>query len=178
MINKKKLILFVDSGDTFIDESTEIYDNYGLVVDAKFIEGSIDFLKTIYQEGYIIVLVADGNFKSFENVYKKYDLWNIFYSKIISSEVGKQKPNAIMFEKAIESLDIKDLEKDRIVMIGNNLRKDILGANNMGLTSIWMNWSPRYFNAPRNEKEEPDYIVNSPKQLMSLIEELENKKNK
>ena len=38
--------------------------------------------------------------------------------------VGKQKPEPIMFETAYEKLNLTDSDKNRIVMIGNNLKKD------------------------------------------------------
>ena len=179
MIDKnKKLILFLDSGDTFIDESTEIYDEYGIVIKAKLIHGAKEFLEKIYKDGFIIALVADGNYKSFENVYKYYGLWDIFKEKIISSEVGKQKPNSIMFETAIKKLNLCEKDIKRIVMVGNNLRKDILGAKLFGIKSIWMNWSPRYFSMPRDKYEIADYSVKTPEQLLSLIYKLEDNLNK
>lgn len=37
----KKLIIFLDSGDTIIDEGTEIRDDNGIVIDANVIPGAV-----------------------------------------------------------------------------------------------------------------------------------------
>ena len=175
MKNKKKIILFLDSGDTFVDESTEIYDENGIVIKADLIEGAKDFLNTVYKDNFTIALVADGEYASFENVYKSYGLWHVFDKNIVSSDVGIQKPSKLMFETAMKELNLNEEDKYRIVMIGNNLRKDILGANNMNIISIWMNWSQRYYSVARDNNEKADYEVKSTKELLSLIYELENK---
>ncbi len=36
----KNLIIFTDSGDTIIDEGTQIYDDRGIVTEAEFIPGA------------------------------------------------------------------------------------------------------------------------------------------
>ena len=58
----------------------------------------------------------------------------------MSEVVGKQKPEPIMFETALQKMGLTEADKPRIVMIGNNLKKDIAGANRMGVTSIWLDW--------------------------------------
>ncbi len=69
-------------------------------------------------------------------------------------------------------------DKHRIVMIGNNVRKDVAGANRFGITSILLDWSPRYDMNPASEEEKADYIVHEPKELLTLIESLEENLSK
>ena len=66
---RKNLIIFTDSGDTLIDEGTEIRNEEGIVVHADLIPGAKETLLALYEEGYRIALVADGNEQSFTNVY-------------------------------------------------------------------------------------------------------------
>ena len=40
MTTKKKLIIFTDSGDTIIDEGTQVYDERGIVQEARFSPGT------------------------------------------------------------------------------------------------------------------------------------------
>ena len=87
---KPKLIIFTDSGDTIIDESTEIRNEDGIVVSAKTIPGAIETLKALYDQGYTIALVADGEAQSFENVYSQHELKYCFKTWTISEIVGKQ----------------------------------------------------------------------------------------
>ncbi|WP_252891540.1 HAD family hydrolase [Thermoclostridium stercorarium] len=134
----KKLVIFIDSGDTIIDESTEIRDENGIVIHAEPIEGAAETLKALYEAGYTIALVADGEYQSFENVYTQNGLKHCFKTWTVSEIVGKQKPAAVMFEDAMKKNSLTEEDKKRIVMIGNNLKKDIVGANRFGITSILM----------------------------------------
>ena len=87
--------------------------------------------------------------------------------------VGQHKPAAIMFETAYEKLGLTEADKRRIVMIGNNLKKDVAGANRQGLISVWLDWSPRYFHTVEEPDWQPDYTVHTPLELLELIHRLE-----
>ena len=127
-MTNKKLIIFTDSGDTIIDEATQVRDERGIVLKADFIPGAGEVLKQLHDEGFTVALVADGEWESFQNVYRENGLGYCFDAWIVSEVVGKQKPEPIMFETAMEALKLTDEDRSRIVMIGNNLRKDIAGA--------------------------------------------------
>ncbi|NLK74021.1 MAG: HAD family hydrolase [Clostridiales bacterium] len=171
---EKKLIIFIDSGDTIIDEGTEIRDENGIVIHAELIEGAGETLKALYDAGYTIALVADGEVQSFTNVYEQNGLGYCFKTRTISEAVGMQKPARIMFEDAMEKNNLKDEDKKRIVMVGNNVKKDIAGANQFGITSILLDWSPRYDMNPASPEQIPDYIIHKPAELLPLIEKLNN----
>ena len=173
----KKLIIFTDSGDTIIDEGTQVYDDRGIVLEADFIPGAGAVLKQLHDEGFTIALVADGEWDSFQNVYRKNGLGYCFDAWVVSEVVGLQKPAPIMFETAYEKLGLTEEDKKRIVMIGNNLKKDIAGANRQGLISVWLDWSPRYFHSVEEPDWQPDYTVKTPQELIPLLHELNAKLN-
>ena len=169
----KKLIIFTDSGDTIIDEATQVYDDRHIVQEASFIPGADRVLRQLHEEGYTIALVADGEWESFQNVYRRSGLDDCFDAWVVSEVVGQQKPAAIMFETAYEKLGLTEADKSRIVMIGNNLKKDVAGANRQGLISVWLDWSPRYFHTVEEPDWQPDYTVHTPEELLTLIHRLE-----
>lgn len=169
----KNLIIFMDSGDTIIDESSQVYNDNGIVTRADFIPQAGEVLKSLHEEGYRIALVADGEWESFQNVYRENGLGDCFEQWIVSEMVGEQKPARSMFETAMEKMCLTDADKPRIVMVGNNLKKDVAGANRFGLISIWMDWSPRYFHRVEEPDWQPDYTVKSPRELKNLIDTLE-----
>lgn len=172
---KKNLIIFTDSGDTIIDESTQVYDDQETVLRADFIPGAGEVLKQLKDEGYRIALVADGTWESFQNVYRENGLGYCFEEWIVSEIVGEQKPARSMFDTAMEKMGLTGADKPFIVMIGNNLKKDVAGANRYGITSVWLDWSPRYFHKVEEPDWQPDYTVKTPEELKALIEELEKK---
>lgn len=169
----KNLIIFTDSGDTIIDEGTQVYDERGIVTEAGFIPGAGELLKQLKEEGYRIALVADGEWESFQDVYRKNGLGYCFEEWIVSEVVGEQKPARSMFDTAMEKMRLSDADKPFIIMIGNNLKKDVAGANRYGITSVWLDWSPRYFHRVEEPDWQPDYTVKTPEELKNLIDELE-----
>lgn len=173
----KKLIVFTDSGDTLIDEATQIRDERGIVLRADFIPGAGEMLKTLHEEGFTIALVADGEWESFQNVYRENGLGYCFDAWVVSEVVGQQKPAAVMFETAYQKLGLTPEDRKRVVMIGNNLKKDVTGANRQGLISVWLDWSPRYFHTVEEPDWQPDYTVRTPQELLELIHRLEEKLN-
>nr|WP_321152733.1 glycoside hydrolase family 88 protein [uncultured Acetatifactor sp.] len=171
----KNLIIFTDSGDTIIDESTQVYDDKGIVTRAEFIPGAGEVLAWLKKEGYRIALVADGEWESFQNVYRENGLGYCFEEWIVSEVVGEQKPARSMFDTAMEKMGLAQADKPFIVMIGNNLKKDVAGANRYGITSVWLDWSPRYFHSVEEPDWQPDYTVKTPRELKDLIGKLEEK---
>lgn len=173
----KRLIVFCDSGDTLVDESTEIRDDRGIVTSARLIPGAGETLRAIHEAGYTVAMVVDGETESFRNVYAMHGLDPYVDAWIISQEVGQQKPAPVMFETAYRKLGLTEADKGRIVMVGNNLKKDIAGANRQGLTSVWLDWSPRYFHTFEEPDWIPDYTVKTPAELVPLLQALEDKIN-
>ena len=70
----KQLVIFIDSGDTIIDESTEIRNEEGIVIHADTIPGAAETLRTLYESGYTIALGRRG---IAAEMWKKTD-WVIF----------------------------------------------------------------------------------------------------
>jgi len=63
----------------------------------------------------------------------KLNLENKIKFIVTSEEVGIEKPNKKMFQKALEKLNLKH---NQVIMIGDSMEKDITGAENMGITSF------------------------------------------
>ena len=57
-----------DSGDTLVDEATEVRDVQGVVLRAELIEGAATTVQDVKTLGYPVALVADGLVQSFVNV--------------------------------------------------------------------------------------------------------------
>lgn len=167
-----KKVIFTDCGDTLVDESTQVFDEHGNVTDAEFYDNADKVLFKLKELGYIVILVADGNDKSFRNIFNKINFLDKFDGFVVSENVGELKPHPAMFETAFNLIPKEYRDKDNILMVGNNLRRDIKGANNFGITSVWMNWSPRYFHDFDEPDLKPDYEIKSPGGLLELLEKL------
>lgn len=168
----KKIIVFLDSGDTIIDEGTEIRDEHDVVIKANVIPGADTMVKTLAERGYTLALVADGLAQSFKNMFIQHGIYDYFTTMIYSETIKASKPSPRMFKAAIGALDLNESDCSRIVMVGNNLSRDIKGANQMGIISVHLDWTPRYPKTPADESERPDYTISQPLELIDLIERL------
>lgn len=173
---EKKLIIFIDSGDTLIDEGSEVRKvPGGVVYEAKFIPGARETIQELKRRGHRIALVADGLKESFDRMYAQYQMEDFFEARAISELVGAEKPSEKMFETAMELMHLKDEDKNRIIMVGNRVNRDVSGANRFGIHSVLLTWSPRYSMEPQMEDEIPEYTIQEPVQLLALVEMLEQK---
>ena len=104
----KGLIIFIDSGDTLVDESTEIRDEEGVVTEAQLFPGAGEAVRTLHSAGYRIALVADGLEASFRNIFRQHGLEYCFEARAISESVGAEKPDPAMFRCAMEQMGLSD----------------------------------------------------------------------
>ena len=168
----KKLIIFTDIGDTIIDESTEERNALHVVQRARCIPGARETTLRLHEAGYPIVMVADGRTRSFHNLMDLHGLSPVFSAWVISEEVGEDKPSPKMFETAMQAMHLTEADKPRIIMVGNNVKRDIRGANRFGIRSVLMDWSKRRpFDAELPE-DKPDYVIHEPSELFALCERL------
>jgi putative hydrolase of the HAD superfamily len=79
-----------------------------------------------------------------------------------------------MFTHALDQLGLTPQDYGRVVMVGNYLARDIKGANQLGLISVWLDWSPRRPKIPADDTEVPCYTIKTLAELLPLIERLEN----
>ena len=95
-------------------------------------------VKGLVERGYTIALVADGPEATFKNALGQHGLYHYFAAKAISELVGVSKPDPKMFEYTLGKLGISRSEYGNVVMVGNNLERDIKGANRLGIISVFL----------------------------------------
>jgi len=175
-----KVIIFIDSGETIIQELTQVYDENGIILKADFIPGAKETLETLHKNGHKIVLVADGEVSTFENIYRENGLYHIFAARIYSEAIGCEKPSSGMFKAAMGALNLDEKDKNRIVMVGNNLARDIKGANEVGIISVFLQWTTRdiYRKTPNDSTEIPTHTIDTPLELLEPVRALEEKLSK
>ncbi len=83
---------------------------------------------------------------------------------LVSEDVGIQKPDRRIFERA---LDLTGAEPAESVMIGDSIQADIAGAAAVGIGTIWVNVHGLSMDEATHE---PDEIVSNPGEATLLIE--------
>ncbi len=172
-MERKILAVLLDSGDTLVDEGTEIKDATGVVFQASLIPGAAEMVRDLKERGYRLGLVADGPAGTFHNILGHYGLLGLFDALAISEQVGVEKPHPAMFTTALRQLDLNESQYRQVIMVGNNLSRDIKGANSLGLISVWLDWSPRRAKVPADASEQPCYTIRAPLELIDLIPSIE-----
>ncbi|MFT4297628.1 MAG: HAD family hydrolase, partial [Candidatus Woesearchaeota archaeon] len=85
---------------------------------------------------YKLYIITDG-WKDGQNIrLKAIKLKKYFSGMVCSDDVGnKRKPHPDIFKKCLK---IAKCQKNEAVMVGDKPKRDILGANNAGIISIWL----------------------------------------
>lgn len=93
-----------------------------------------------------------------------------YFDKIvISGDFGRGKPDASIFEHALQ---VMNMQKDEVIMVGDNLLTDILGASRAGIQSVWIN---RHHKV-RIEEVTPDYEIKHLEELFPIINSINETK--
>ena len=77
---------------------------------------------------------------------------------IASAEEGVAKPDLRIFQIALARADCKPEEA---VMVGDRIDNDIIPANKIGMTTMWIKQGFGSYAEPKTVEEQSDYIVNS-----------------
>jgi HAD superfamily phosphatase (TIGR01668 family) len=134
-------------------------------------EDALPSLKTLREQGYRLGLVS--NTSDDENVQQLLDRWGLrpFFETIVTSAgCGIRKPDERIFRLALKHFGVP---VEQAAMVGDSLEADILGANQLGIYSIWIT---RRVSIP-DEGElaiQPQAVVSSLDQIPGLLAEIEN----
>ncbi|WP_456275089.1 HAD family hydrolase [Bacillus sp. AK128] len=132
-------------------------------------------LPFVYEETFHVLNQLKGNYKLLLLTNGSPDLQNTklritpelvpyFDHIIISGAFGKGKPDPSIFTHALEKLEV---DKENVLMVGDNLMTDILGASRVGIKSVWI-------NRENKAKKEviPDFEITHLDELFPILEEL------
>ena len=155
-----------DLGDTLIAEETVLHNSSGRAITADVIEGAFEVLEAIRKEGYRIAMIANGDSAGVRNIVETTGLQDYFDAIIISDEVGVEKPCPGIFKTTLVKLGVK---AENAVMVGNRIDADIVGANRLGMKSVWFKWNTRYSSAIHSSEGKPDFTINSLFELPKLL---------
>jgi putative hydrolase of the HAD superfamily len=99
-------------------------------------QGVNNVLDGLKESGLHLALISNAG--DVPNVYRLLDkgrLRHYFNPLLISAAEGIRKPHIDLFNKVLRAWN---MHPERIVMVGDNLMEDILGAQNAGIHQIWL----------------------------------------
>ena len=97
---------------------------------------TVDTLIYLKGQGYRLAVISNGiTIKQWEKLVRL-NVYSFFDEVITSEEVGKEKPDKLIYDVAIRKMNGNP---EKSVMVGNKFKEDGLGAVNAGLGAILIN---------------------------------------
>lgn len=143
----------------WIDEAFEVFFHARQQVELyEDVAPALDLLAADYQ----LVAVTNGNA---DIALTGIDQW--FEFAVSAAEVGHQKPHPLVFQTAMAKAGVTSAET---VHIGDDEQRDIFGACELGVRTIWVNRSDRDWN---HTECEADHHIRSLTELPEILRKMQ-----
>lgn len=125
-------------------------------------------LDTLKERGYRLGLVSNArDAANVERLVDNAELRPWFDPIVISANVGVRKPHPRIFKIVLEAWQ---LPPDEVIMVGDMLGADVLGAHNAGLRGIWATMqAERGANEAHSDTIVPDAEIKALSELPGLL---------
>lgn len=135
----------------------------GLAATASLTAGAEEAVAALHAMGLTLCVVTNGLISLQRPRVANSKIGKYISQIIVSEEVGAFKPNPLIFTTLLERLC---LAPENVIMVGDSLQNDILGAKNAGIKSVWYNPG-----RVKNDTEiTPDYEIHNLTQVLEIIE--------
>ena len=125
-------------------------------------EEAVEYLSKRYR----LFLASNGTAVVQKGRMTSANLYRFFEKVFVSQEIGHNKPSKAYFDGCFSQIEGFDPKK--AIIVGDSLTSDILGGNNAGIATCWVNPS----HAPLKEGIRVDYEIEALSQLPALLEGL------
>lgn len=98
-------------------------------------DDTVGCLQSLRDAGHPLGVITNGLADTQHPKIRNAGLWD-FFDVITTTDTGFGKPDPAMFHHALAALSVP---ADGSVYVGDSLRWDVGGANNTGMTSVWIN---------------------------------------
>ncbi len=164
-----KSAIFVGRYKTFLERSgyagnaeliAKGYEEY-LSRQPQLIEGALDILKKLAAK-YDVYILTNGAEHVQERRLKESGIADAVKGIFVSETVGVPKPEKGYFEYVLKN--IRETDKEKILLIGDSQSSDILGGINAGIDTCWYN--PK----EKSGKYTPTYEIKTLNKLEKMLE--------
>lgn len=155
-------IIFKALGIEGDGEKTETEFRNALYSIAETVDGANELVKYLSSK-YKVYSASNAIYNQQLNRLKMAGLYDCFSGFFVSEKIGHQKPTKEFFDYCFNNLG--GLEKEQVIMIGDSLTADIIGAKNYGIKSIW-------FNKDKKQNDltiVPDFTVNKLEEIKNIL---------
>ena len=130
-----------------------------------FLPGAEAALEALSKK-YRLFMASNGNLSVQQGRLESAKISHYFEDIFISQAMGADKPSSEYFDRCFAR--IANFDRKNTMIVGDSLTSDILGGNNAGIATCWVNPGHK----PRREDIRVDYEIESISQLATLLEAL------
>lgn len=123
--------------------------------------GALEALQVFKDRGLRLALLTNGASDTQRKKINRFGLARFFDHIIIEGEFGAGKPDERVFRSALEILRVKPRES---WMVGDDLGRDIAGAQKLDIITIWVDF--RKTGLPQSTSVRPDRVISSIAELI------------
>lgn len=123
--SEKTVPLAIEMGKEHLENTTRFF---------SLLPAAEEVVRTLARK-YPLVIVSNGFIEVQYRKIERSGLGDCFSHVVLSEEVGAQKPNPKIYERALELCGCRSSE---VLMIGDSWTSDIQGAINAGIDQLWV----------------------------------------
>jgi len=122
-----------------LEEAIKINEKYEEAVKEKVvpIKNAATILKYLYNKQYKMYIITNGPNRAVESKLEKSELIQYITDTFSADEIGFMKPKKEFFEGFMKKVKLED--KEKMLIIGDELDKDILGGSTNKIDTCWFN---------------------------------------
>ena len=163
-------VLFEEMGITVEPVQVARAYEHNLSIGHWFLPGAEEAVERLSKK-YKLYLASNGTAKVQAGRLASANISRFFEEVFVSQEIGANKPSPEYFERCFAR--IPGLDKSKTIMVGDSLTSDILGGQNAGIATCWVN--PHHKQG--REDIRVDYEIESLSQLEDLLESLKREES-
>lgn len=129
------------------------------------LDGAIELLQTLSRQSYRMAIVTNGLREVQIPRFNRSDLGGFFETFILSEDAGVAKPDVGFFQYAFDRMP--EARPEQVLIIGDNPHTDILGGQNAGIDTCWLNMTRETNPLPGD----PTYQISHLRELIEILEQ-------
>ena len=163
-------VLFEEMGITVEPVQVARAYEHNLSIGHWFLPGAEEAVERLSKK-YKLYLASNGTAKVQAGRLASANISRFFEEVFVSQEIGANKPSPEYFERCFAR--IPGLDKSKTIMVGDSLTSDILGGQNAGIATCWVN--PHHKEGRADIRV--DYEIEALSQLEDLLESLKREES-
>ena len=162
-VRAQRFIMFFNN--ISLEEAIDISNRYTEYLKENIIpiENSKEVLEYLFKKEYDLYIVTNGPIKPLKDKLEKANINNYIKYAFSAEEAGRMKPHKEFFDKFFMKANIKN--KNDILIIGDELEKDVLGGIKNGMDTCWFNKEKQ----SNNTDIKPTFEINNLEELKNIL---------